>query len=488
MSLLPPTTTGQEQQEQLQVLANEFLEHITRDIIDNMKNDSIGSVGWDIAIGTTDEDIYATGYHLGTAGIFDILLSLKEKNYDVPEAVLDEIVLMYDQRKIAEDIGYSWTRYLNITKGTWTGYRYGSAGILPTLVRYENMSFGQTGDLVEEGYRWLQSMIEFGGNYVMGPGGYTTTDVAYGSSGIGKSYLEMYQMTSNMTYLESAINIADWLVEISVQTGGGLFLPWSVSEGGESFDNEFYFGYQDGIAGTLSFLIDIFEITGDIRYKEAIDGYSEYLISHELNGQWDDGGSPYLVPTRTRDGLIGIYHGSAGIGLTLLRAHAVTNSSSIPITLERILNNIESLITQSGDIWASLVDKDAIAFTGYGHGAAGVADFYLYMYETFGKTHYLQQVDTIINRLWNMYESDGQLLIQVDEEEEGISMNHEFGLAGIATTLLHIIDLQTPDIVVSETDPANVPRQVDPTVRNILIALGVLVPVILLRIRRINVS
>ena len=258
-----------------------------------------------------------------------------------------------------------------------------------------------------------------------------------GSAGVAHYYLLLWHFTKEEKYLEDAKAAADYII-----------YRWKAKQ--ELAKNFSKWAFSTGYSGVASFLLELYEITRDTKYKETVeeiidgiqkdakvpaDGYGYswgsypgivgdagvilFLLSaaEKLKREdWKDfavkAGEIYLNKARSYENG-GIYYlgvnpeyfhsdehyidpnfpmGAAGIGFTLLRLYEESGE-------ERFLRAVDG-IEQFHDAVA-LKTEDAVLlphglptrpdtyYLGYCHGPAGTARFYRKYYEVTKDTHYL---------------------------------------------------------------------------------------------------
>jgi rhamnogalacturonyl hydrolase YesR len=122
------------------------------------------------------------------------------------------------------------------------------------------------------------------------------TGVEEGNAGIGWTYLQAYKLTHDKTYLQTAEDAANWLMEVAIKSPRGS-LSWHEDE--NSANPLVHANLNNGTAGIGMFLQDMYLVTGNQNYRTAAQGVYQWLTqSAKHNGRdiyWQDngGGGPY---------------------------------------------------------------------------------------------------------------------------------------------------------------------------------------------------
>lgn len=145
-------------------------------------------------------------------------------------------------------------------------------------------------------------------------------DVLEGASGCIGALLALYKCTASENALAIAIRCADRLVARAEPMSGGVAWKTNNAEAQKPLA-----GFSHGVAGITWALMEIFAVTGDVRYRQtALDGivYERTLFIPEAGNwqdirdlkeeEWDD-------PAKQRF-MVAWCHGAVGVGLARLRA------------------------------------------------------------------------------------------------------------------------------------------------------------------------
>ena len=332
---------------------------------------------WPDSVGST---FYNTDLYYGSPGI----ISLFSELYDV---TADEEYIQYAvggaqwliDRAIPEAGGYKWPQregeslyytglyvgsagtgsaflnlYVTISNNTYLEYARGAADWLLSVAIFEN----------QDECKWPSS--QYASDYC--------TDIIYGASGIGLFLLRMYDMTTNSEYLDYARYAGNWLVNQAKPAGNGY--KWEVS----NYCPYIYTGFSHGAAGIGYFLAELFEFTNESQYLEYSVGAGQWLIDiavPEAGGckWWPKEGD---IPSYAT----GWCHGPAGTCLLFMKLYEITSDNNYSTYAEMGSNWLISLAISSGGgyKWPHYQGYPNYDIT-ICHGAAGIGDFLLGMFE-----------------------------------------------------------------------------------------------------------
>lgn len=150
-------------------------------------------------------------------------------------------------------------------------------------------------------------------------------DVFHGLAGAGMAQLRLWRTTGSAEMLDRARTCADEV--LGVMRADGERVSWTAT-GDTVLAGEVHLGFAHGVAGIGSFLLDMFEATGDERYADTVRRCAETLASvvdRDGAAAFWAGGEPDENADTVR--LTGLCNGSSGVGTFLLRYFAVTGSA-----------------------------------------------------------------------------------------------------------------------------------------------------------------
>ena len=217
----------------------------------------------------------------------------------------------------------------------------------------------------------------------------------YGAAGIGDQFLNLYLKSSNSTFLNTAIETANFILNTSVTYNG--YPTWY-----RSADSLLpYTGLKYGYAGIVPFFIRLSEISHDQKYlivaQECLDALMYYSFTDPtING------SHWGYNIFTNVSITGMTYGAAGIGTAFLVGYQATKNTTYLQVAERAAN----WILKYSQHWGSGNDtKTAIIYSddptepynyaGLFTGAAGVGKFFLDLYNSTFNQMYLTTAEDI---------------------------------------------------------------------------------------------
>ena len=234
----------------------------------------------------------------------------------------------------------------------------------------------------KSGLKWNYSGTSTSGFYF----GY-----GYGAAGIGDFFLDLYNQTSNKTYLNIAIQAYDYIYSHGI-TNGTLYktffkepgyIFWTKSE----TDYIVYPGFKYGNAGISNFFLNLYLATMNDTYLKSAEQSLSIFPATAIKAQTADSsqkgiywGYSFYDPTPIAD----IMYGNVGIASTFLNAYQVThNTSYLDIATKSLLWVLSQSAftdnTTSGQRYFRY-SPDPIypyTYTGYLGGASGIGSIFL---------------------------------------------------------------------------------------------------------------
>ncbi|MHA1635409.1 MAG: lanthionine synthetase LanC family protein [Candidatus Thorarchaeota archaeon] len=279
---------------------------------------------------------------------------------------------------LTDEGGYSWTRY-NTNTERYVGRWHGAAGIAVFFMEmydfYPNATYLQYS---EGTATWIDSTHEEDQGYFY-PDDNAAATKSYklggwsrSPAGIGSMFIRLYQITEDQTYLNYVTEIADFLYNNATLTNEGFI--WADHNTGPRIAT----AIGHGLAGTGMFFVEAFQATGNPQYSAILQGVTQSLGDTVLDTA---DGLAWTQSDLTSDVHMGLYYGVAGVTKFLnLAAH-----SGIPVS-DELNGAIEYLsptaVEDAGGLkWAEYNGTSAKYKTAYLKGTAGIASFFLQMYQ-----------------------------------------------------------------------------------------------------------
>ncbi|HSX29529.1 MAG TPA: lanthionine synthetase LanC family protein [Candidatus Saccharimonadales bacterium] len=266
--------------------------------------------------------------------------------------------------------------------------------------------------------------------------GHYQTDQDVGAASVGRGFLAMAaKYPDDPKWNGAAVKAADWLLAVGKKDNQGRsYWPDFVNDNETS--SSLYASYDDGTLGVGDYLYEVFEATGDEKYKEAALSSLEWTFAHaelsarngqeafrwkwNIHGKSDDEESNYK--TGMGMGEVGMVHTFATYYERLKESDpqlAAKCKRYIDGTLRHLDNVKRALGGSDGDARAlpeSSVKGEAggtAMNSGYLSGAAGEAFMNLKLYRVFGDKKYLEQANKTFSWLEN---SETGPLVHVGED------------------------------------------------------------------------
>ena len=191
------------------------------------------------------------------------------------------------------------------------------------------------------------------------------SDVYYGATGFGLACLYFHTETKEAYWLEQATRVGDKLIKTKAESDKGFYWP--------DMNGNVWSGYARGASGISLFLLYLYLVTGDIRFKET----GRCALDYDL-GQVVELEDKMRIPRATSDSISpnhqNIYphylsDGSAGVCLALLRYVSVFGEDSDKGMIENLMPDATRNYTVFPTLFAGLaglgnLQLDAFNFTG----------------------------------------------------------------------------------------------------------------------------
>ncbi len=211
------------------------------------------------------------------------------------------------------------------------------------------------------------------------------TGQANGVSGIGTFFLQLFQQTGNLTWLDFAKGAAQWLISQAEPSGGGY--RWL----GNNTGTDHYTGQDNGAAGIGTFFLDMFEGTGNATYLDYAKGAAQWLISIKWPGEFcwaqREGGTNQELCT-------GQSEGNAGIGTFFLDLFSHTGNLTYLTVTEGVAGWLQKIKKEYNGFYWNTYSTLKIISSGWAGGAAGIGTFFLDVFQSTGNQTYLDYANS----------------------------------------------------------------------------------------------
>ena len=204
-----------------------------------------------------------------------------------------------------------------------------------------------------------------------------------GAAGVGCYFIKLWRLTGDDFYLSEARRAADWLIEKHYEENGGYY--WKHYP---DFP-KIYTGFAHGSAGIGYFFAELYEETGNETYLNYAKGAATWILSY----MWEPETGKYCWPRLTTDSEPNTTWcgGSVGIILFLLKLYDVTGDD---VYLNYAVGGTDWLVDQAKEggngsyKWSYGPGSFSFPFA-YCHGTPSVVHLLYEMYRRTGSTRYL---------------------------------------------------------------------------------------------------
>jgi len=411
-----------------------------------------------------DPEVYY-GYELGASGIASALLKVAEKNIFSDDA--NEIIINAVNRALeavwSNRAEFNGTEYAAWSKGptapsdyVYPGVKYGAAGIGPVFIDMHQYTGEEI--WVERAIDSFDALIDQGVDDIKWPyayglpseeGGLALTGYKYGSAGIAKFAMDLYDTTLNHSYLEFTGEILDYLEtierEVTIDFEDYNLIPWYSMEGSE-FDPIFT-GYHTGITGIAEIMLEYSEIIDDTKWRE----YAHQMINFLMEIQNSDG-SWYYEYDKEISILSNFDEGVAGIILGMHRMNGILEDKKIDASIESgidwLFDNYVSNTTHNGFYSG---DGEGNIFNSWYTGSLGIIDVLIQL-ESLLTSSQLEILQSGFNWLlgdacFMMENDDGHELMYLRQEvgnDQFVDLSLSTGSSGLIDILSGYVDRDLP--------------------------------------------
>jgi hypothetical protein len=249
-------------------------------------------------------------------------------------------------------------------------------------------------------------------------------DLFNGTAGRLRFHLLLWDETGAADQLAAAREAGDQLLAAAETAEGGLC--WRIPPGYDGLSGQTNLGYAHGAAGIADALLDIWDATGDGRYRDAATAAARWLAGQAMPVLADESGVNWPVNPGEEPTSAFWCHGAVGIGRFFLRA---AERGLLPEAAD--LAARAGRTAARGTRWASPTQC---------HGLAGNIEFLLDLYRASGDAAYLSEARSL-GRLLEAFgrERRGRLVFP-SESPAVVTPDYMVGYAGVAVCLLRLAD------------------------------------------------
>jgi lantibiotic modifying enzyme len=240
-----------------------------------------------------------------------------------------------------------------------------------------------------------------------------SADIFYGIAGWGLACLRFFVETGNEHYLEQAKFAGRRLLYTGKQSQDTCH--WAHSDG-------IPLGFAHGASGIAVFLLYLYLATGREEFLAAGQRGLEFDLHHAVATK--DDGLSWRHSIQSNSPLYPYWqHGSAGVGMCVLRYWRLLGSARYWSILERIFVD---------------VDRKYAVFPGRFMGLAGLGDFLMDMYEASGEARFLQAAHKVAEGIMQ-FQVERRGIAFPGDSISRLSCSYGNGSAGIAVFLARLL-------------------------------------------------
>ncbi|MHA2188720.1 MAG: lanthionine synthetase LanC family protein [Candidatus Thorarchaeota archaeon] len=391
----------------------------TVDFLINNATLSNGGLSWEDSSDNT-RIATALGHGLAGTGMFLVEAYQATGNSEYA-AVIQGITQTLGDMAVETVNGTTWTQS-DVTSDVHMGLYYGVAGVTKFLNLAAHSGIASLDDLDESIEYLMASAVADGGGLKWpeydGISAKFKTNYLKGTAGIGSFFLQVYNqrhgdrffagvLPSANDYLDVAKGAATWLQARAIAENGGFKWPRDFNDDNSiAGSSANYTSMYAGAAGIGTFFLDMYRTTGDASYLTYADGAVNWLVSiaNATKGlRWvekDDADNSTELSTRWT-------FGSPGIGGFFINMYLATGDTTYAGYANQTVEGLiyDALTDEGGYSWTRY-NGNTERFVGRWHGAAGIATFFLELYELYGNATHLDYAERIAEWIYGTNEVD----------------------------------------------------------------------------------
>jgi class IV lanthipeptide synthase len=253
---------------------------------------------------------------------------------------------------------------------------------------------------------------------------HTSPDLFNGSAGRLRFHLLLWDATGNADALEAAIAAGDRLIDVSERRRGET--RWTIPEGHGDMSGKAFLGYAHGAAGIADALLDLHEVTGGRRFRDAALAGALWLERLAVPVLAEGDGLDW--PRVEGEGPRGAFwcHGATGVGRFFLHAARLDVFPSASTLAARAARTAARGARHAGPTQC--------------HGLAGNVEFLLDMWQETQDEAYLREARWLACLLETFAAKRDDLLVWPSDSPTVFSPDYAIGYAGVAVCLLRLAD------------------------------------------------
>lgn len=358
------------------------------------------------------------GLDQGVAGVALALLDMEFSSFSSFTSAKSGLEWLYDQRDI---ISADEHRYSVVPSGSiyYSGLAYGTAGVgLSFLNMFKNTGNNTWFSRASYCARAIDEQTEW--DIHSGDSGTISTGLKHGVAGIGLFMLEMAKSSNDAWYSTATKNIADYLINQAISDGSRFYWQNSTS------DATIYYGWDNGIAGIIYFLTEAYEFYNNATYLEYAEGGARYLDLKDNTGAW------FEETGDTGPLLYGFSDGAAGIGYSITNLYTATRNDTYGTLANTVYEQLETQLTDAIPLDSTTPNGK---YNGIEEGQAGMLNFISAYYNLNKSAQVNASLNTLITWTINKQLQDGSYNVSV--LSSAVYNSYIEGTAGVVNGLLN---------------------------------------------------
>jgi hypothetical protein len=259
---------------------------------------------------------------------------------------------------------------------------------------------------------------------------FSSPDLFNGTAGRLRFHLWLWDDTADAEQLGHAVVAGEQLLTTAETVEGGG-LRWRIPAGYGGLSDQALLGYAHGAAGIGDALLDLFEVTGDLRILAAAQGAGRWLMDLAVPALSDESGLNWPANENEDAPMAFWCHGATGVGRFLLHLGQLERDASS--TAMHAAERAARTATR-GARWAGPTQC---------HGLAGNIEFALDMYQSTGDARYLREARSLGRLLETFAVEANGVVSWATDPSESPQPGLVVGDAGVAVCLLRLAHPET---------------------------------------------
>jgi len=255
-------------------------------------------------------------------------------------------------------------------------------------------------------------------------------DLFNGAAGRLRFHLAVARVLERSEHLQIARDVGEQLLAAATPTEHGG-LCWRIPAGFGSMSGTVMLGYAHGAAGIADALLDLFEVTDDVRLRDAARGAAEWLERSAIPALDDESGVDWPVDeANPQAGRLGPFwcHGAAGVARFLARATTLRLTASV----ERLAARA-ALTASRGARWSAVCQC---------HGLLGNLESLIDVYQATSDPRLLREARSLADLVEARAMEVDDMLVWPFDSPTTHTPDLMVGFAGVAPCLLRVAEAE----------------------------------------------